>query len=561
MSLDFLERPRLTYLNPATPSAELSDQDLIDYQRLLHLEITPIVSWLESEPEDRDYTLLGDFIGIAEDVLEAWHQLFGAIPRGKFSQVYILLENFYKTLASRQGFLDDQPEPSSVSLGRLPSQPGLQGAPRLDIDLVQLCSLLSIRDLTYEEIGHLAGCSGKTVQRRAKEMGVNRRNFSEITQEELDRAVIAAYLRGSGDQGYRAIHTYLELEGIKVTRDQVQATCRRLNPNGTWDRWIRARLRRVYRVPWINSLWHIDGHHKLNPWKIVIHGGVDGFSRRVVFLRASNNNLAMTVESCFMEATRLHGWPSRVRVDYGGENLGVKKRLEEVRGTVDSKGRWRGTFIQGPSTRNQRIERLWVDLQKTCTSRHRSIFIYLENIGYLSPDNDIDLWALHYVYLPVVNEALKCFVSYWDKHRIRTAGNQSPAKMWAMNEAKAKKLKIRTIQYLEGVHGQEDEGIMDLPDDRTQQYFEDYGVDDYGRRPMAQLPSQDPQVEVPSPDEGLPTVHREFLYDPAFLRALQDSVGPVWPVDDACAMPQYLKCREMVYARLGFQPPMPHWWG
>lgn len=124
-----------------------------------------------------------------------------------------------------------------------PQLSGLRGAPRLDIDEVQLSSLLNIRNLTYEQIGRLAGCSGKTVQRRAMEMGLNRRNFTEMTQEDLDRAVIAAYLRGSGDQGYRAIRTYLELEGLKVTRDQVQETCRRLNPSGTWDRWIRARLR------------------------------------------------------------------------------------------------------------------------------------------------------------------------------------------------------------------------------------------------------------------------------------------------------------------------------
>lgn len=312
-------------------------------------------------------------------------------------------------------------------------------------------------------------------------------------------------------------------------------------------------------MPWVNSLWHIDGHHKLNPWKIVIHSGIDGFSRRIVFLRASSNNLAITVENCFAEAVSLFGWPSRVRVDYGGENLGVKKRLEQVRGTVDSKGRWRGTFIQGPSTRNQRIERLWVDLQKTCTSRYRAVFIYLERVGHMSPDNDLDLWALHFVYLPVINEALKCFVDYWDKHRIRTAGNQSPAKMWMMNQDKARKVGVQAVQYLEHLHGEEDRELLGIPDDRTQAYFEDYGVDDYGRRPTARSRRKDPHVEVPSPGQLIPDDQRELLYDSDFLKSLVDAVGPVWPVDDTCAVPQYLKCREMVYERVGLQPPRPQW--
>ncbi|KAF4114111.1 hypothetical protein G5714_004334 [Onychostoma macrolepis] len=40
-----------------------------------------------------------------------------------------------------------------------------------------------------------------------------------------------------------------------------------------------------------NSLWHIDGNHKLIRWRIVIHG----YSRLVVFLRASDNNRGGTV--------------------------------------------------------------------------------------------------------------------------------------------------------------------------------------------------------------------------------------------------------------------------
>ncbi|KAE9384277.1 hypothetical protein BT96DRAFT_743849, partial [Gymnopus androsaceus JB14] len=33
---------------------------------------------------------------------------------------------------------------------------------------------------------------------------------------------------------------------------------------------------RTYSVKQPNSLWHLDGHHKLILWGIVIHGIVDG---------------------------------------------------------------------------------------------------------------------------------------------------------------------------------------------------------------------------------------------------------------------------------------------
>lgn len=47
----------------------------------------------------------------------------------------------------------------------------------------------------------------------------------------------------------------------------------------------------------------IDGNHKLiQPYKIVINGGLDGFSRMIVFLQASTNNKASTVLQYFQSA-------------------------------------------------------------------------------------------------------------------------------------------------------------------------------------------------------------------------------------------------------------------
>ena len=112
--------------------------------------------------------------------------------------------------------------------------------------------------------------------------------------------------------------------------------------------------RRRYQVPWPNSLWHLDGHHSLIRWKLVVHGCIDGFSRRIIFLQSSSNNLSTTVLSLFLDAIENDGglWPSRIRVDKGVENVLVCDAM------VEARGEGRGSFIAGPSTHNQRIERL-----------------------------------------------------------------------------------------------------------------------------------------------------------------------------------------------------------
>ena len=81
-------------------------------------------------------------------------------------------------------------------------------------------------------------------------------------------------------------------------------------------------VRRKYSLPCPNALWHIDGDHKLiEPYRIVIHGEIDGFSRLIVYLRASTNNKASTVLELFGQAVAQYSLPSRVQSDQGLEIL------------------------------------------------------------------------------------------------------------------------------------------------------------------------------------------------------------------------------------------------
>ena len=97
---------------------------------------------------------------------------------------------------------------------------------------------------------------------------------------------------------------------------------------------------------------HIEGNHELiQPYRIVIHGGIDGFSRLVVYLIASTNNRSSAVLNYFQEAVARYNLPSRVRCDLGMENYEVGRYMLEARGLN------RGSIITGTSVYNQRIER------------------------------------------------------------------------------------------------------------------------------------------------------------------------------------------------------------
>ena len=83
----------------------------------------------------------------------------------------------------------------------------------------------------------------------------------------------------------------------------------------------------------INKLTLILIFQGLIRWGIVIHGFIDGYSRLITGLRASDNNFASTVLQLFLNASEVYGVPSHLHGDHGLENLLVAAWMKEFRGT------------------------------------------------------------------------------------------------------------------------------------------------------------------------------------------------------------------------------------
>ncbi|KAG2138162.1 hypothetical protein BD769DRAFT_1351308, partial [Suillus cothurnatus] len=44
----------------------------------------------------------------------------------------------------------------------------------------------------------------------------------------------------------------------------------------------QVKRQRKYYAKWPNALWHMDSHHKLIQWGIVVHRFIDGFCKMVI---------------------------------------------------------------------------------------------------------------------------------------------------------------------------------------------------------------------------------------------------------------------------------------
>jgi len=97
---------------------------------------------------------------------------------------------------------------------------------------------------------------------------------------------------------------------------------------------------------------------------------------------------------------------------------------------VERRGEGRGSWIQGRSVHNVRIERLWRDLRQFCLQFFIDLFKELEHMNLLNHDDPADIYSLQYIYLPHINQALHKFRNAYNNHRIRTEHNRTPLQIY-----------------------------------------------------------------------------------------------------------------------------------
>ena len=301
----------------------------------------------------------------------------------------------------------------------------IRGRPQIPISEESLILLLKAHFSTTA-IGKMLGVSSRTIRRRIVQYGMQDEiTFSGLSDSELDD-ITTNFIRTHPNSGERSLSGFLWSIGIRIQRARVRESLKRIDPIGVASRFRQVLHRRKYNVCMPNSLWHIDGYHRLIKWRIVIHGGIDGYSRLPVYMKASTNNRAETVLDSFLSAVHEYGLPSRVRSDKGGENVLVSQFMLDH----PERGPGRKSFITGRSVHNQRIERLWRDLFTGCISLYYEVFSSLQEDGLLDPLCNTDLFSLHYIYIPRINSHLDEFRQSYAHHRLRTEKNQTPYQLW-----------------------------------------------------------------------------------------------------------------------------------
>ena len=260
---------------------------------------------------------------------------------------------------------------------------------------------------------HNIDISERTLHRRLRIYGLSRKNpqydMNAVTDE------IKKMLDGPDCvSGYRHVWHSLQLKGHQVPRKKVETILREFDPDGCQQRKEHKLKRREYHNPGPNAVWHADGYDKLKPYGFPIHGCIDGWSRKLLWLVVTrSNNSPNNIGSYYLKAIKTHGGcPRELVTDLGTEN-NIMASMQAFFHDDENAHR----YVASP--RNQRIEGYWSQFRRNRSSWWMNLFKDLVERGDLNTSNNLQKDCLWFCFAELLQQDLDAVVEHWNTHRIR----------------------------------------------------------------------------------------------------------------------------------------------
>ncbi|XP_003427718.1 uncharacterized protein LOC100680052 [Nasonia vitripennis] len=263
--------------------------------------------------------------------------------------------------------------------------------------------------------------SYRQLQRVLKNLGLRRKN----KEENLDDIIICilSELESSGScLGYKSLwHRLKTLHGLDVKRQTVLDILRIVDQEGIVHRSKYRLKRRTYNVPGPNFIWHIDGYDKLKPFDFAIHGCIDGFSRKVMWLElATSNNKPEIICYYYLKAAqKFKQIPAIIRSDHGTENSTVEIVHQALRSGHSDPYAGLHSFIKGKSTANQRVESSWGRMRRHSVEFWINFFKDMVECRDFDRSNKIQVECLRFCFAPLIKFDLEQTRKGWNRHNIR----------------------------------------------------------------------------------------------------------------------------------------------
>ncbi len=235
-----------------------------------------------------------------------------------------------------------------------------------------------------------------------KKLGL--KNRVDLIDKEIADAemlpIVEAELRKGTIEGYERdmLHAHFWEQGHLISRSLTPSTCclallthystrlydliKILDPDGVAQRrYDLQRTRGEYIVPGPNFIWSIDGYCKLDMFGFEIYGAIDAYSRYIVWIYVGvSSHTSISCLRQFLDSAKETGKiPRVIRSDRGVETGLLAAAHHRLRRDHEPDILFKDCFFYGTSTKNQRIESWWNQLNKTLIYRWRVCYLLNSN--------------------------------------------------------------------------------------------------------------------------------------------------------------------------------------
>ena len=165
----------------------------------------------------------------------------------------------------------------------------------------------------------------------------------------------------------------------------------------------------------------LSGYDKLKPFGFPVHGAIDGFSRKIIWLKVtrSNNKPDIVANFYYDYVKQIQGCPVIVRSDCGTENGIIAAAQSFLRQDGDDMFAGIDAHKYGSSPANQRIEGWWSFFRRARTDWWINFFKDMSESGMLDLGNELHMECLWFCFNSLLQKDLDEVMEHWNTHRIR----------------------------------------------------------------------------------------------------------------------------------------------
>lgn len=285
------------------------------------------------------------------------------------------------------------------------------------LEIIELLKCHHNCNISLSTLKRWLRCQG-FVRRPISSRRMSRGTITQVIREELE---------GTGStMGYRRMHKTLLNKGILCRREDVRQVLKYLDPEGVAARKRRRLQRRKYNSPGPNYVWHIDGHDKLKPFGFSIHGCIDGFSRKLIWLEVgTTNKMPEVIARFYLDAVKKFGLPLYLKADNGTEHALIEPIHISLR-DLDGRRDAFNSFSITTSPQNQRIEAYWSILQRDRIGWWKMFFNDLSDLDLFSNDEPVILDCIRFCFMSFIRKDLKSIARDWNAHLLSHSRYGSP---------------------------------------------------------------------------------------------------------------------------------------